>query len=155
MKSLTQHINEKLVLNSNTKVRKFNYRPTSKEELKELIDKLIEERGNDADLNDIDVSKITTMESLFKHYRDFNGDISGWNVSNVTDMTRMFIGAESFNQPIGDWDVSKVTNMQYMFCDARSFNQDISNWKINKKCKTTLIFNYCNIKDEFKPKGIK
>ena len=45
MKSLSQHINEKLVLNNNNKIRKYNYHPKTKEELKELIKQLIEERG--------------------------------------------------------------------------------------------------------------
>lgn len=92
MKSLTQHINEKLVLNSNSKIRKqeYNYRPETYEELDDLIVKLIDERGNDADLNDIDTSKITTMESIFRNYQDFNGDISEWDVSNVKYMSGMF-----------------------------------------------------------------
>ena len=36
--------------------------PTSTEELKEIIERTIEERGLNCDLNFIDVSKITDME---------------------------------------------------------------------------------------------
>ena len=62
----------------------------------------------------------------------------------------MFAYSE-FNQPIGDWDVSNVEDMYWMFCNS-NFNQDISNWKINKCCNTNEMFNYCPIKEEFKPK---
>jgi hypothetical protein len=91
MKSLTQHITEKLVLQSNTKIRKqeYNYKPQTRDELKELVERLINERGDEADLNDIDVSEIIDMSELFEN-SDFNGDISFWNVSNVEDMSQMF-----------------------------------------------------------------
>ena len=42
----------------------FNFKPVTRDELKNLINTLIEERGNKADLNDIDVSQITDMSDL-------------------------------------------------------------------------------------------
>ena len=71
----------------------YNYHPKTRDELKELVDQLIEERGNDADLNDIDTSSITDMHHLF-FKSNFNGDISEWNVSNVKDMNTMFMGSK-------------------------------------------------------------
>ena len=41
------------------------YHPENRDELKYLIDKLIEKRGLEADLNDIDTSSITNMRLLF------------------------------------------------------------------------------------------
>ena len=79
------------------------------------------------DLSNLDVSKITNMENLFKHSL-FDGDISNWNVSNVSTMNQMFFSAESFNQSIGNWDVSKVTNMLDMFSFAIKFNSPLNNW---------------------------
>ena len=110
MKSLKSYIQEKLVIRKN----KCNYFPKTKEELKDIINKRIEKEGNEVDLNDIDVSKITDMSSLFER-TDFNGNISTWDVSNVTDMSYMFAWCEDFNQDISGWDVSNVKNMNSVF----------------------------------------
>ena len=107
----------------------YNYHPKTKEELKELIRKLIKERGNDADLNDIDTSKITDMSYMFYDSK-FNGDISNWDVSKVKDMHSMFYNSK-FNGDISNWDVSKVINMERMFYES-PFNGDISKWDVSK-----------------------
>ena len=100
MKSLTHYIQEKLVINSLQeklvikKTNQYKYFPQSKEELRAIIEKRIKDEGNEVDLNDIDVSNITDMSSLFEE-TNFKGDISKWDVSNVTDMQDMF-----YNCPI-------------------------------------------------------
>ena len=116
MKSLAQYISEKLVIKKN-KTHDYKYFPKTKRELREIIDKRIEDEGNIVDLNDIDTSKITDMSNLFE-VTDFNGDISRWDVSNVTKMRYMFYGCKSFNQDISSWDVSKVTEFQDVFKDC-------------------------------------
>ena len=103
----------------------YSCQPKTKDELKKIIKDRISNEGTDCDLNDIDTSLITEMNSLF-YQSKFNGYIS-------------------------DWDVSNVTNMQRMFQDSK-FNHDISNWKINRACNITDIFHRCQIKKEFKPK---
>ena len=69
------------------------------------------------DLNFLDVSRVTDMSGLFKHWnmplRNIYAklDISKWDVSNVTKMALMFDGCE--NVDFGDlsrWDCSKVTD---------------------------------------------
>ena len=99
--------------------------PKTKDELKTLIDKTIEEQGYACDLNFIDTSLITNMGSMFSN-SEFNGDISSWDVSNVTNMSYMFTYSP-FNGDISSWDVSNVINMRYMFYDSK-FNGDISSW---------------------------
>ena len=80
--------------------------PTSKKELKEIIEETIEVYGSNCDLNFIDTSKVVDMSYLF-HESDFNGDISKWNTSNVTNMSHMFCDSK-FNGDILEWDVSSV-----------------------------------------------
>ena len=88
MKSLKTYIQEKLIIKKGSS---YKYFPQTKEELKEIIEKRIKDEGNEADLNDIDVSNITDMSTLFSNQEKFNCDISNWDVSNVTDMSRMFL----------------------------------------------------------------
>ena len=67
MKNLKDIIQERLHINKDTgnHNHSYNYHPKTIDELKELVDKLIKERGNDADLNDIDTSEITDMNYMF------------------------------------------------------------------------------------------
>lgn len=141
MKTLIQSIQEKLVITKDTKEKLYHYHPTEKYELKELIIKLINKRGDNADLNDIDTSKITDMSTLF-YKSSFNGDISKWDVSSVKDMSHMF-DESSFtgeNGGISNWDVSSVINMDYMFTNSK-FKGNISNWNVrNVKSKNDIFY---------------
>ena len=147
MKSLTHYIQEKLLI----KKSKYNYFPKTKKELKDIILKRIKDEGTDVDLNNIDVSKITDMSSLFNG-TDFNGDISKWDVSNVTNMRSMFYKCEKFNSDISNWNVSNVTDMTSMFNGCKSFNQDISKWDVSKVKEDYFMFSNCGIQDKYKPK---
>ena len=104
---------ERLHINKDTGNHSYNYHPTSRTELRQLVYKLIKERGNDTDLNDIDTSEITDMNYMF-YTSKFNGDISNWNVSNVKNMHHMFYSS-LFNGDISHWDVSNVKNMKDIF----------------------------------------
>ena len=137
MKQINKYICERLHINKDTGNRHYNYHPKTIDELKKLVDKLIKERGNDADLNDIDTSKITDMTELF-YQSKFNGDISNWDVSNVETMQCMFYKSK-FNGDISKWDVSNVENMNNMFSLSK-FNGDISNWDVSNVKKMVSIF---------------
>ena len=116
MKNLKEIIQEKLKIGSKTKIDQYEFHPKDKEELKELIKQLIKERGLEADLNDIDTSKITDMGGLFKNIK-FNGDISKWDVSNVEWMVYMFYNS-GFNGDISCWKINNnITSaaMMHMF----------------------------------------
>ena len=115
MKSLKSYIQEKLIIKKSN--NNYKYFPRTKKELRDIILQRIEAEGNEVDLNDIDVSKITDMSYLFEE-TDFNGDISKWDVSNITNMNRMFWGCNKFNQDISGWDVSNVKKMNNIFKDC-------------------------------------
>ena len=70
-------------ITSNTK--SATIRPTSKEELRVLIEQELEQQGPDADLNFIDTSLIEDMSSLFNKLKPRNIKIDSWNTSNVTN----------------------------------------------------------------------
>ena len=134
MKQLRQFITEKFKINSKNIESKYNYHPKDRSELADLVYDLIRERGPEADLNDIDVSKVDDMHELFHsnfYVKQFNGDISKWNVSNVKNMKMMFQNS-AFTGENGDlskWNVSNVENMNCMFREC-SFNGDISKWNV-------------------------
>ena len=115
----------------------YDFRPSNKKELKELIDRLIKERGPNCDLNDIDVSRIDDMSELFRE-SNFRGDISKWDVSNVKDMSKMFL-ASYFNGDISKWNVSNVRYMSEMF-RLSSFNGDISKWNVRNVIDMSYMF---------------
>ena len=119
MKQINKYIQERLHINKDTGNHSYNYHPKTKDELKELVNKLVKERGNDADLNDIDTSKITNMSYLF-YESLFNGDISNWDVSNVEDMSYMIAYSEftGENGDISNWNASKVKDMNHMFYES-------------------------------------
>ena len=140
MKNLKDIIQERLHINKDTGNHSYNYHPKTIDELKELVNQLIKERGNDADLNDIDTSEITDMSYMFT-YSSFDGDISQWDVSNVKNMQEMFYNSKftGENGDISNWDVSNVNNMKYMFCYSE-FNVDISNWDVSNVKDMSFMF---------------
>ena len=144
MKNLDNYITERLKLTGKTEIINYAYYPKTKEELKKLVNKLIKERGNEADLNDIDVSEITNMSWLFYDVWHFNGDISKWNVSNVKDMSNMFKDAP-FDGDISNWDVSNVEYMDSMFMNSyfTGKNGDISKWDVSKVKNMDFMFYHC------------
>ena len=129
MKSFREWMNERELDEAKGKNQVYTYFPKSNSELKELVTQLIKERGDKANLNDIDVSNITDMENMF-YNSPFNGDISKWNVGNVTSMDRMFYDSP-FDGDISKWNVSKVESMKEMFRNS-SFNGDISKWNVSR-----------------------
>ena len=106
--------------------------PKNTNELRKLLDELIEERGEYGNFNDINTSNITDMSYLFSEWPDFNGNISQWNTSKVENMASMFEACINFNRNISGWDTKNVTNMNRMFFNAKMFKQNLSNWNVKK-----------------------
>ena len=127
------------------------------ETIKKIVKDELDRLGHDADLNHIDVSKVTNMGNLFschkdvlgRKYKDLNPDISRWNVSNVENMCYMFYECEKFNCDIFKWDVRNVTNMDSMFCGCKKFNQNISGWDVWKVENMWGMFENCKNFDQY------
>jgi len=159
MINLNTYITEKFKISKDIKVQKYNYHPKDAKDLRKIIRKLLEKRGLDADLNDIDVSNITKfcwmnnvtcdMFSPFSGLDPHNIDISKWDVSNATDMGHMFYGCRNFNSDLSSWDVSNVTDMRFMFYRCHKFDCDLSNWDISNIKDivngTYHMFDGCNL----------
>ena len=139
MKNINTYITEKLKIVH----KSYSCAPNTKDELREIIEKRLD-KDPDADLNDIDVSKITDMSSLFFASATHNIDISKWDVSNVTNMNGMFFNCKNFNSDISNWDVSKVKDMNGMFWNCKKFNSDLSAWDVSNVKDMRYMFDGCN-----------
>ena len=144
MNNLSTYIIEKLKINKDIKVKEYNYHPKDKYELITLLKELLEERGKDADLNDIDVSNVTNMYGLFINLNPYNIDISDWDISNVKNMGYMFDNCKNFNSDLSKWNVSNVKNMPGMFYNCKTFNSDLSEWDVSNVKDMYFMFGKCN-----------
>lgn len=129
--------NTENILNKNLTFMKSKIIHASNYNITSIVEAEINRLGNNANLNHIDVSKVTNMDSLFSD-SVFNGDISNWDVSNVETMRCMFLSSE-FTGDISKWNVSKVVNMAYMFKDS-IFNNDISKWDVSNVVNMDSMF---------------
>ena len=131
----------KLRITSTTKSVKV--RPTTRDELRSIIEQELERQGPDADLNFIDTSEITDMSNLFHDSILGNIKIDEWDVSKVEDMNHMFTDQKEFNCDLSAWDVSNVMNISWMFCDCKKFKCDLSRWKPSVTHIQWTVFEGC------------
>ena len=134
------------------KIQPFSIKATDKT-IKKIVKDELDRLGHCADLNHIEVSQVTNMDSLFScckgdylgpKYKGLNPDISQWDVSNVKDMNHMFCYCENFNCNIGGWDVFNVIDIDFMFIGCEKFNQDISSWDVSNVESMIHTFNDCS-----------
>lgn len=132
-----------LHISHNTK--SAHVRPTTRDELRSIIEQELKRQGSDADLNFIDTSGITDMSNLFHDLTIRNIKIDEWDVSKVEDMNHMFTDQEEFNCDISNWNVSNVMDIYWMFCDCKKFKCDLSRWE---PCVTRIhwtVFEGCSL----------
>ncbi len=108
-------------------------------------------------LENIDVSRMTTMDFLFSsHTSSVNGQrntnaalttiegTSNWNTSNVTSMNYTFQDQPNLTSVDGiqNWNTSKVTSMKSLFYLDSSLAQmpDLSGWNTSKVTDTSYAF---------------
>ena len=136
----------------------YLYHPKNEDELVRCIEKELKKQGSNANLNCIDVSKITDMSYIFYtvHGKVGNIDISEWDVSNVRWMRNMFFRCGYFNSDLSKWNVSKVENMGYMFDDCENFNSDLSKWDVsNVKDMCRMFFDCTNFNSDLSKWNVK
>lgn len=123
----------------------FKYCPKDKNELKELIRKLLID--GIGDMSCIDISNITDMSYLFynleiAYHKILN--VSNWDVSHVTDMDSMFKNCRLFNNDLSNWNVSNVRNFQYMFSGCYKFKGNgLEKWNVENANSSYKMFFYC------------
>ena len=149
MKSINSYIKEALI-KKDTKISDQQYHPKDLKELKSLLKFLLERRGQDADLNDIDVSQITTFydenndEGLFEYLDPRNIKIDKWDVSNVEDMSYTFCCCTDFTgKGLENWKPIKCKDMSCMFDKCKKFNCNLSKWDVSNVNKMTHMFDRC------------
>ena len=150
MKTLNNFIFERLKLNKNTKIREYHFFPKNFDDLRELLEQLLDERGKDADLNDIDISEINTFYDintnlgLFEHLDPHNIDISLWDVSNVESMIGTFYMCHNFTgQGLENWSPIKCKDISYMFQHCYKFDCNLGNWDVSNVVDMSCMFFGC------------
>lgn len=145
MKTINEYLSNKISISK--------IKATDKTIKKIVIDEL-KRLGHDADLNHIDTSKVTNMNSLLTYAHgelvrgektsiELNPDISKWNVSNVIDFDRMFQYCYEFNCDLSEWDVSSGKTFHDMFVMSK-INFDVSRWNLANATDISEMFEYCN-----------
>lgn len=141
-------LTEAFKINKNTGKKNTNYslKPTSKKELKQIIENRLNNEGKDCNLNDIDVSKITDMSFLFIDLDPGDIEISLWDVSNVTTMEGMFNNCRNFNADLSEWDISNVKNFNYTFYFCKKLTSNFEKWEINTRNHENMFFGCLKVK---------
>ena len=127
-----------------SKTRSAIQRPSSKAELRFMIEQELKRQGRDVDLNFIDTSEITDMSYLFNGLYIGYIKIDEWDVSNVTDMDGMFMGCCELNADLSSWNTKNVRRMNRMFSNCFDFKCDLSEWDVSNVIYYNSIFNMCN-----------
>ena len=130
MKSLSQYIIEKVLINKKSKfINKI------KVETREQLQLIIEERYNNnksfVDLTDLDISELDDLSYIFYGLNMEVVDISGWDTSNVITMACMFNRCKKLKKIIGieNLDVSKLKESSGMFYYCENLVElDLTNW---------------------------
>ncbi len=126
-------------------VGQYSVQPQTNKELRSIITSRLRKDRN-ADLNDIDISKVKDMCGLFKGLKIGKIDISQWDVSKVEMMYQMFYKCENFDCDLSNWDVSKVKSMGEMFYGCKQFEgRGLENWEVGQsKYDKRLMFYGCD-----------
>ena len=101
--------------------------------------------GNLVDAHMLDASHANNMREMFAYaHTPASIDVSNWNVSKVSSMNSMFLNAERINPNTSNWDVSNVEDMGAMFQNSMISQADMSHWNTKSLKSSDYMFNSCN-----------
>ena len=126
---------------------KEGIKPKDKRDLERIIQVSLNELGDKADLNFIDVSSMDSLSYLFRG-TEFNGDVSKWDTSKVTNMRELFKDSQ-FDGDLSKWNTSKVTDMHSMFQNT-PFNQSLKNFDTSKVTDMGEMFSHSKFNQPLK-----
>lgn len=96
--------------------------------------------------DNMDVSNVSNMRSMFSEANIEKLDMSNWNTNNVTDFSSMFAFSNLNHFDLSNIDTSNVTNMGSMFHGTKinkdSTNIDTSNWDTSKVTNMSSMFSF-------------
>ncbi len=149
MKTLRQHISEKLIINRNSHIKSNEKKikvKTSKE-LQDIVRDRYLENPVELDLTDVDVSEINNFECLFYELPKIEIiDISGWDTSNAKNFINCFSECFKLKEIIGieDLDTSNTVELTNMFYQCQSLESlDVSKWNTQNVNSITGFVNHC------------
>ncbi len=97
-------------------------------------------------IENLDVSRVENMHSLFQlgSYETLN--LNQWNTENVTDMGYLFAGCSNLKTlEISNWDTSKVTTMIGLIHECKGLTSlDIKNWNLSQTLDISGMFANCS-----------
>jgi surface protein len=94
-----------------------------------------------ANLSTWNTSKVSNMATMFSYTTLFDSNLSFWDTSQVIDMTNMFLNANTFRGVGLDmWDVSHVNDMSGMVLGASAFNANLSRWNVSQVSMMSMMF---------------
>ena len=99
----------------------------------------------------LDVSRVETMENMFRSTALKTVDVTGWDVSNVTNLYSTFLNCTSLESIVGleTWDVSAVTTTNRLFSQCPKLKEiDLSTWKLPAVTDAERMFYKCEVLEE-------
>ena len=161
MKTLTQHIKERLIINKNFKQETF--KPNNNKELKDYIsskaDELIKNNDDILDLSNVDLSLISKKpsydKSLYQIFKEplskikknnITVDVSNWDVTEYDLIDCLFFNCQCIETVIGleTWDVSNIKDFTGFFSQCSNLkNVNVSGWKLHNTTMTYAMFFGC------------
>ena len=93
------------------------------------------------EVDKIDTSKVTNMDSMFSDSTVTTLDLSNWDTSNVENMEAMFANTIYLTElHIHNWDTSNVKNMSFMFNYTNITEIKVDNWDTSNVEKMIFMF---------------